>query len=90
MPPILTWMALKEVNRPVTWLLARIAPALVATGALAATVIALELTLRLSPMAELILAAALGAAVYGAVAWMMLRGRLPRALSRRASMIAAE
>ncbi|NGM20274.1 oligosaccharide flippase family protein [Roseomonas stagni] len=90
MPPILTWMVLREVNRPASWLLARIAPALVATGALAAVVIALELTLKMSALTELIVAAIAGASVYGAVAWMMLRGRLPRALSGRATVIAAE
>jgi O-antigen/teichoic acid export membrane protein len=90
MPPVLTVLALREVNRPVTWLLARIAPALVATGALGATVIALELVLHVSALTELIVAAVLGSAVYVAVAWMMLRGRLPRALSRRAGTVAAE
>lgn len=90
MPPILTWMVLREVKRPITWLLARIAPAIVATGALAATVIALELTLKMSAMAELLAAAALGSTVYVAVAWMMLRGHWPRALARRAAPLAAE
>lgn len=88
MPPILTWVVLRELHRPATWLLSRIAPAVVATGALAATVIGMELIVELSAGWELLLAATIGGAVYCAVAWMMLRGRLPRALMRRAGPIA--
>ena len=89
MPPILTWVVLREIKRSPAWLVARIAPAMVATGALAATVVGLELVVELSAGRELLLAATLGGIVYCAVAWMMLRGRLPRALLRRAGPVAA-
>ncbi len=82
LPPVLIYVVLRELNRPLTWLLARIAPALVATGAMTATVLALELTLRLSAWMELVVAAVLGGCVYVGVAMAMLRGQLPRALSR--------
>ena len=82
LPPILTWLVLREVRRPLSWLLRRIAPAVVATGAMTAVVLALELILRLPAAVELVVAAVLGGGVYVAVAWSMLKGRLPRALLR--------
>ncbi len=83
LPPVLTWLVLREVRRPLSWLLRRIAPALVATGAMAATVLTLELAVRLPAAVELVTAGLLGGGVYVAVAWAMLRGRLPRALLRQ-------
>ncbi len=83
LPPVLTWLVLRELRRPLSWLLRRIAPAIVATGAMAATVLGLELAVRLPALAELATAALLGGGVYVAAAWMMLRGRLPRALLRQ-------
>jgi len=90
LPPVVTWIVLREIRRSPLWLLSRIAPALVATGALAATVIALELAVSLRAGVELMLAAACGGTVYVAVAWLMLRGRLPRALMRRPVALPAE
>ncbi len=83
MPPILTAIVLRELRRPPSWLLARIAPGLVGTAGMTATVLAMELALRLPAGIELMLAAVVGGAVYTAIAWTMLRGRLPRALARQ-------
>lgn len=83
LPPVLTFIVLREVRRPFSWLLGRIAPALVGTAAMIAAVLALELLLRLPAAIELLAAAVVGGAVYVGIAWTMLRGRLPRALSRQ-------
>jgi O-antigen/teichoic acid export membrane protein len=83
LPPVLTVIVLRELDRPFSWLLGRIAPALVGTAAMTAAVLALELLVRLPAGLELLVAAAVGGAVYAAIAWTMLRGRLPRALSRQ-------
>ncbi|MGG5818021.1 oligosaccharide flippase family protein [Falsiroseomonas sp. HW251] len=82
LPPLLTWLALREVKRPWTWLLAKLAPGLVSTAAMAAVVLALQATLRLSSFLDLAVSGLAGATVYAAVAWIMLRGRIPRALLR--------
>jgi PST family polysaccharide transporter len=89
LPPLLTWLVLREVDRPFSWLLQRIAPALVATGAMAAVVLALELAVQMPAAVELVTAGILGGAVYVAVAWAMLRGRPPRALLRQPQPAAA-
>ncbi len=80
LPPLLTWLALREVGRPLGWLLRRIAPAIVATTGMAATVLAFEALVQLPAGPELLASTAIGAAVYVALAWIMLGGRLPRAL----------
>lgn len=89
LPPLLTWLVLREIGRPLPWLLARLAPGLVATAAMAAAVLALQATIRVSPAADLLASAGLGAAVYAGVAWAMLRGRVPRALLRQPVAAAA-
>lgn len=80
LPPLLTWLVLREVGRPFSWLLRRIAPALVGTAAMALAVLTFESVVQLSAGPELLGAAAIGAGVYVTVAWAMLGGRLPRAL----------
>ncbi len=82
MPPFLTWLVLREVRRSPLWLLGKIAPAIVATVAMAIVVVTFERVLPLAPMAELLASAALGGVVYAGVALALLRGRLPRALLR--------
>ena len=86
LPPVFTWLVLREVRRPLTWLLARIAPAVVATAAMAAVVIAVQGALALGPAAELAASMLAGGASYVAVALALLRGRAPRALRRTAAM----
>jgi O-antigen/teichoic acid export membrane protein len=90
MPFVIGWLVLRELRRSPLWLLGRIAPAIVATGAMATVVAVLEAVLRLSPMVELLASAALGGAVYLAVVWVLLRGRLPRALMRAPGPLPAE
>lgn len=76
--PLVAAMALREIGRSPLWLLRRAAPALLATAAMAAVVLALrgEGT-GLPALAGPILA---GASVYLAVAWIGIGRRLPRAL----------
>ena len=89
LPPILTWLVLREVGRPLSWLLARIAPALVATAAMSVAVLGLQAVASMSPAVELVLSAATGALVYGGVVWVMLGGQLPRALLRHPAALPA-
>ncbi len=89
-PPLMTWLVLHEVQRPLGWLLRRIAPAVVATMAMGVVVGALESVMRLHPALELLASATLGGAVYVGVAWILLRGRMPRALMRRPGPVPAE
>ena len=84
LPPIVTWLVLREVRRPLPWLLARIAPAAVATAAMVAVVLGLQRALALGPAGELAVSVLAGAASYAAVALLLLRGRTPRALRRAA------
>lgn len=90
MPPVLTWLVLREIQRPLSWLLRRIAPGLVATAGMSAAVIGLELAIVLPAGLELIMAALVGGTVYVVIAWLMLGGRLPRALLRSPAPAAAE
>jgi O-antigen/teichoic acid export membrane protein len=86
LPPIFTWLVLREVRRSLPWLLARIAPAAVATAAMAAAVMTMQEALSLGPGAELGASAVTGAATYAAVGFVLLRGRPPRALRRTAAL----
>jgi hypothetical protein len=82
LPPVLTWLVLREAGRPLSWLLARIAPAVVATAAMSVVVVAVQASVHLSAGAELMVSALSGAVIYGAVVWVMLGRRPPRALLR--------
>lgn len=81
--PWLIWLVLKELERSPLWLLGRIAPALAATAAMAAAVVLLQETAArgLHPLARLAFSAALGAAVFAAVAWLTLGRRPPQGLA---------
>ena len=76
--PWLIWLVLHELERSPLWLLGRIAPALIATAAMAAAVMLLQRTLArdLSPVADLAASAAVGVCVFSGVAWLAL-GRRP-------------
>lgn len=79
-PPVLAFLVLRELRRPLRWLARKAAPAAVATAAMAMAVLALQGAFSMSPLVRLAASASLGAAVYAAVAWLALGRRLPRAL----------
>ncbi len=82
MAPWVVWLALGELKRSPLWLLGRIAPALLATAAMAAAVVLLQETVArgLQPFARLAVSAAAGALVFSAVAWLALGRQPPRGL----------
>ena len=82
--PWLIWLVLHELKRSPLWLLGRIAPALIATAAMAAAVMLLQRTLArdLSPVADLAASAAVGVCVFSGVAWLALGRRSPRGFGR--------
>jgi O-antigen/teichoic acid export membrane protein len=80
LPPVLTWVVLRELDRPLTWLLRRIAPAVLATAAMVAAVLALQHAVPLPGVLRLPAEVAVGALVYVLVALVVLRFRAPRAL----------
>ena len=86
LPPVFTWLVLREMRRPLSWLLARIAPAILATAAMAVVVLAMQQALGLGPGAELAASAATGLVTYAIAAFALLRGRPPRALRRQAAL----
>lgn len=82
--PVQAVLVLRELRRPLSWLLRRVAPALLAGAAMAAAMLALQPGLGatgLSAAARVAAQAVLGAAVYGAVAWLALGRRVPVALA---------
>jgi PST family polysaccharide transporter len=85
MPPLLTWLVLRDLRRPLSWLLVRIAPAVIATITMVVVVVAMQRALALAPAGELVASAAVGALAYAGVALALLRGRAPRALRREAA-----
>lgn len=89
LPPVLAWMVLREIRRSLPWLVARLGPALAATGAMAAAVLLLQRGAELAPLANLLASASVGGAVFLAVAWLALGRRLPPALAWRGPAIAA-
>ncbi len=79
-PPVLAWIVLRELGRPPTWLARKVAPAVAATSAMAVAVLLLQNAFAMPPPLRLLASASAGAAVYAAVAWAALGGRLPRAV----------
>jgi O-antigen/teichoic acid export membrane protein len=89
LPPVLTWVVLRELDRPLTWLLRRIAPAVLATAAMVASVLALQHAVPLPGVLRLPAEVAVGALVYVLVALVLLRFRAPRALRPQPRPVAA-
>jgi O-antigen/teichoic acid export membrane protein len=80
-PPVLGAIVLRELRRPPGWLARRVAPAVVATAAMALVVLALQSATATAPaLGRLLASASIGGAVYLGVAWAALGWRLPRAL----------
>jgi len=90
--PWLIWLVLRELKRSPLWLLGRIAPALIATAAMAAAVMLLQKTIArdLSPVAHLVASAAVGVCVFSGVAWLALGRRSPRGIWNPGPVAAAE
>jgi PST family polysaccharide transporter len=80
LPPLLAWVVLRDLRRPVWWLARKAVPAVVATAAMTLAVLALQSAYAMPPLARLLASASAGAVVYVAVAWVALGRRLPRAL----------
>lgn len=80
-PPVLAFVVLRELRRPVGWLARKAAPAVLATAVMALAVLAAQAALAPAPpAARLVAAVCVGGAVYLAVAWVAIGRRLPRAL----------
>lgn len=88
-PPVTAWLALRELGRSPWWLLEKVAPALAATGCMVAAVLALQQTVPMRPGVDLLASVACGGAVYLATAAVLLRLRLPPALTSK-MVLAAE
>jgi O-antigen/teichoic acid export membrane protein len=78
--PWVFWLVLRELRRPLRWLLGRIAPALAATALMSLAVLLLRAEWPARPLVSLLTSTALGGVVFVAVAWLMLGRRPPRAL----------
>lgn len=89
--PWVVWLALSELKRSPLWLLGRIAPALVATAAMAGAVVLLQETVArdLPPLTRLVVSVVAGALVFSTVAWLALGRQPPRGL-RNPGPVAAE
>lgn len=80
LPPVIAWLVLAELGRPVWWLARQVAPAILAAAVMAAAVLLLQRGLAMPPAVRLLASAGLGAVVYGATAWLALGCRLPSGL----------
>lgn len=83
-PPVLAWVVLRELKRPVRWLARKVAPAAAAaataTAIMALVVLLLHGATAAPPLLRLATAACGGVLFYAAAAWLALGRRLPRAL----------
>lgn len=87
MPPVLTWIVLHELKRSPMWLFRRIAPGAIASAAMAVVVLAVQNAFVLPPLPRLLVSALSGSVVFVGVAWLVLRGRLPSALTATSSAL---
>ena len=78
--PINMLLVMRRIRRSPLWLLRWLWPAAAATAAMAVAVLAVDQVLPAVPLLALICQAALGAAVFGLVAFLALGRRLPHAL----------
>ncbi|MFZ1429559.1 MAG: oligosaccharide flippase family protein [Geminicoccaceae bacterium] len=83
LPPLITWAVLHELGRSLPWLIGQIAPALVATSAVAAAVLSIQHALALPPIAELLASILAGTVVFALASGLALGWRLPIALGWR-------
>lgn len=81
LPPAMTWLVLHELRRSPWWLARKIAPGVLAAGAMAVAVLAVQSgRIGLPSLPRLVISVIVGGMVFGSFAWLGLRGRMPRAL----------
>jgi PST family polysaccharide transporter len=80
LPPLLIWLVLREVRRTPSWLARDLAPATIATMAMAVMVLLVKQQLSLPPLLAVATDSAVGVTVFAVVAWCMLGLRPPPAL----------
>ena len=82
--PPLAWVVLRQLNRPLIWLVRQVAPGVLATAAMAVVVALVQQGLTLAPIARVLASVGAGGLTYIVVAWLALGGKLPPALLRAA------
>ena len=81
--PAVAWIVLRELDRPLAWLLRQTAPAVAASAAMVPAVLLVQEALEGQPsLLRCIVAAGSGAALFAATAWVLLEGGMPAALRR--------
>lgn len=88
--PVLAVVILRELRRTAFWLAAWIAPAVLATAAMAAVILLIQHAADLPPHMSLALSVSAGVATFAGVAWVALGRRLPLALGWSGSLVPAE
>lgn len=81
LPPVILYAVLRQLGRPLPWLAKRVAPALLATGTMAAAVLSVQRALEAPPPLVLLASVLSGGAAFLSVAWLALGRRLPTALA---------
>lgn len=81
--PGVAWIVLRELDRPLAWLLCQTAPAVAASAAMVPAVLIVQEALEGQPsLLRCIVAAGSGAALFATTAWVLLEGGMPAALRR--------
>lgn len=81
LPPILTIVVLRELDRPLLWLLRKLFPGAIGCAAMIASVMTMQRTVFMEPVARLSGSVILGAVVFILVTWIAIGRRSPRALA---------
>ena len=81
LPPILAFIVLRELDRSILWLVRKLFPGAIACVAMIGSVMTMQRTLSLEPVARLSGSVILGATVFVLVTWMAVGRRSPRALA---------
>ena len=81
LPPILTVIVLRELDRSLTWLLRKLFPGAIACVAMIISVMTMQQIIPLEPLERLCGSVVLGATVFVTVAWIAVGCRAPRALA---------
>ena len=81
LPPVLTVIVLRELDRSLTWLLRKLFPGAIACVAMIISVMTMQQIIPLVPLERLCGSVVLGATVFVTVAWIAVGCRAPRALA---------